>query len=112
MFIQNKFNVFDLEWDPTLTYGDMHKKQEIEYSKYNFEYADIAMHQENFSFFEKEAKALLQKNLVYPAYNFVLKASHTFNVLDARGAVSQSERPRYIGRIRSLAKKCAELYLK
>ncbi|MBU1147292.1 MAG: glycine--tRNA ligase subunit alpha [Candidatus Omnitrophica bacterium] len=112
MFIQNKFNVFDLEWQPGVKYGDLHKKHEIEYSKYNFDEADIDMHLKGFESFEKEAKRLLEKKLVYPAYSFVLKASHAFNILDARGAVSQSERPRYIGRIRSLAKKCAELYLK
>ncbi len=112
MFIQNKFNVFDLEWQPGIKYGDLHKKHEIEYSKYNFDEADIDMHLKGFESFEKEAKRLLEKKLVYPAYSFVLKASHAFNILDARGAVSQSERPRYIGRIRSLAKKCAELYLK
>ena len=112
MFIQNKFNVFDLEWQPGVKYGDLHKKHEIEYSKYNFDEADIDMHLKGFESFEKEAKRLLEKKLVYPAYSFVLKASHAFNILDARGAVSQSERPRYIGRIRSLAKRCAELYLK
>lgn len=111
MFIQEKFNVFDLEWQGGVKYGDIHRQQEIEYSKYNFDEADIGMHQKMFESFEKEAKALLDKELVYPAYSFVLKASHVFNVLDARSAVSQSERPRYIGRIRSLAKRCAELYL-
>jgi len=111
MFIQNRFNVFDLEWQQGLKYGDLHREQEVEYSRYNFEEADIGMHLKLFDVFEKEAGALLDKQLVYPAYNFVLKASHTFNLLDARGAVSQSERPRYIGRIRSLAKRCAELYL-
>lgn len=112
MFIQNKFNVFELEWQKGVTYGDIHKQHEIEYSKYNFDEADITMHLKMFEFFEKEAIALADKELVYPAYSFVLKASHTFNILDARGAVSQNERPRYIGRIRSLAKRCAELYLK
>lgn len=111
MFIQNRFNVFDLEWQPGLTYGDIHEQHEIEYSKYNFDEANIDMHLKMFEAFEKEAAALLGKGLIYPAYSFVLKASHTFNLLDARGAVSQSERPRYIGRIRSLAKRCAELYL-
>ena len=111
MFIQDRFNVFDLEWQKGLTYGDIHKRHEIEYSKYNFDEADINMHLKMFESFEKEAKTLLDKKLVYPAYSFVLKASHAFNLLDARGAVSQSERPRYIGRIRSLAKRCAELYL-
>ena len=112
MFIQNKTNVFDLEWQNGVTYGDIHKQHEIEYSKYNFDEANIDMYLKMFESFEKEAKLLLEKKLVYPAYSFVLKASHAFNVLDARGAISQSERPRYIGRIRSLAKGCAELYLK
>lgn len=111
MFIQDRSNVFDLEWQKGLTYGDIHKRHEIEYSKYNFDEADIDMHLKMFESFEKEAKTLLDKKLVYPAYSFVLRASHAFNILDARGAVSQSERPRYIGRIRSLAKRCAELYL-
>jgi len=112
MFIQNRFNVFDLEWQRGLSYGEIHRQQEIEYSKYNFDEADIEMHVKMFDLFEKEAARLLDKGLIYPAYSFVLKASHAFNLLDARGAVSQSERPRYIGRIRSLAKHCAELYLK
>ncbi|MFC1624093.1 glycine--tRNA ligase subunit alpha [Candidatus Omnitrophota bacterium] len=112
MFIQNKSNVFDLEWQDGLKYGELHKQQEIEYSKYNFDEADIDMHRKNFESFEKEAISLLDKELVYPAYGFVLKASHAFNILDARGAVSQSERPSYIGRIRGLAKRCAERYLK
>ncbi|MBU0758877.1 MAG: glycine--tRNA ligase subunit alpha [Candidatus Omnitrophica bacterium] len=111
MFIQNKFNVFELEWQGGVTYGELHTKHEIEYSKYNFDEADIDMHLRLFESFEKEAKALAERGLVYPAYSFVLKASHVFNVLDARGAVSQNERPRYIGRIRALAKLCAELYL-
>jgi len=112
MFIQDRFNVFDLEWQKGLTYGDIHKQHETEYSKYNFDEADIDMHLKMFESFEKEAKTLLDKKLVYPAYSFVLRTSHAFNLLDARGAVSQSERPSYIGRIRTLAKRCAELYLK
>lgn len=111
MFIQKKFNVFELEWQTGLSYGDIHRRHEIEYSRYNFDEADIGMHLRMFESFEKEAGSLLDKKMVYPAYGFVLKASHTFNLLDARGAVSQSERPRYIGRIRSLAKRCAELYI-
>lgn len=111
MFIQKKFNVFELEWQKGLTYGDLHTRHEIEYSKYNFDVANIDMHHKTFEFYEKEANDMLDRGLVYPAYSFVLKASHAFNVLDARGAVSQNERPRYIGKIRNLAKRCAELYL-
>ena len=111
MFIQDRSNVFELEWQNGVKYKDLHKEQEIEYSRYNFDEADIGMYFKLFESFEKEAKTLLDKKLIYPAYSFTLKASHAFNVLDARGAVSQSERPRYIGRIRSLAKRCAELYI-
>jgi len=111
MFVQDKTNVFDIEWQNGLKYGDIHKQQEIEYSKYSFDEADIDLHQKGFDSFEREAKRLLDKKLVYPAYGFVLKASHSFNLLNARGAIAQSERPRYIGRIRSLAKRCAELYI-
>jgi len=111
MFVQGKTNVFDIEWQNGLKYGDIHKQQEIEYSKYSFDEADIDLHQKGFDSFEREAKRLLDKKLVYPAYGFVLKASHSFNLLNARGAIAQSERPRYIGRIRSLAKRCAELYI-
>ena len=110
MFIQEKFNLFDLEWHNGVTYGDIHRQHEIEYSKYNFEEASIGAHLKMFEYFEKEANRLADKNLAYPAYSFVLKASHTFNVLDARGAISQNERPRYIARVRSLAKRCAEIY--
>lgn len=111
MFIQNRFNVFDLEWQDGLKYGDIYRQQEIEYSKYNFDEANIDMYLKMFESFEQEAANLINKGLLYPAYSFVLRASHAFNVLDARGAVSQGERPRYIGRIRSLSKRCAELYL-
>ena len=111
MFIQEKFNLFELEWHNGVTYGDMHRRHEIEYSKYNFEEADIEMYSKMFESFEKEAERLCDKGLVYPAYSFVLKTSHAFNVLDARGAISQNERPRYIARVRSLAKRCADLYL-
>ena len=111
MFIQEKFNLFELEWHNGITNGDMHRQHEIEYSKYNFEEADIEMYSRMFESFEKEANRLCDKGLVYPAYSFVLKTSHAFNVLDARGAISQNERPRYIARVRSLAKRCADLYL-
>jgi len=111
MFIQNIFNVFELEWQNGLTYGDLHKQHEIEYSRYNFDEADIDMHMKMFESFEKEAEMLIDKGLLYPAYSFVLKTSHTFNILDSRGAISQSERQNYIGRVRKLAKACAELYL-
>ncbi len=111
MFLQNKKSMFDIHWGGNETYGDVHLEGEREFSKYNFEEANIDMLLKQFEDYEKEAKRLLEKNLVLPAYDFCLKASHTFNLLDARGAVSVTERPRYIGRVRALAKGCAEGYL-
>ncbi len=111
MFIQERFDLFQLEWQNKISYGELHKEQEIEYSKYNFEVSDILLYKRLFESFEKEAVRLLESGLLYPAYNFVLKTSHAFNMLDARGAVSQSERPTYIARVRMLAKRCAELYI-
>ena len=111
MFLQNKKSMFDIHWGGNETYGDVHLEGEREFSKYNFEEANIEMLLKQFEDYEKEAKRLLEKGLVLPAYDFCLKASHTFNLLDARGAVSVTERPRYIGRVRALAKGCAEGYL-
>ncbi len=112
MFIQKKESVYDLEWSDGLTYGDVHHEDEVEFSAYNFEEADIQMHLKLFDTYEQEAKQLLEKNLVLPAYDYVLKCSHTFNVLDARKAIGVAQRTRYLGRVRSLARRCAEGYLK
>lgn len=112
MFIQKKDNVYDLEWTKGVTYGDIHKQDEIQFSKYNFETADIPMQTQLFDMYEKEAKALLEQGLVKPAYDYILKCSHTFNILDARRAIAVSQRQHYIGRIRNLAKQCASGYLK
>ncbi len=111
MFLQGKNSIFDLQWNESVTYGEVHLEGEKEFSRYNFEEADIEMLLKHFSDFEKEAERLLSKHLILPAYDFCLKASHTFNLLDARGAISVTERPRYIGRVRSLARACAEGYL-
>lgn len=112
MFLQGKASIFDLRWNPQVTYGEVHLEGEKEFSRYNFEAADIDMLLRHFNDFEKEAKNLIDKSLILPAYDFCLKTSHTFNVLDARGAISVTERPRYIARVRSLARGCAEGYLK
>lgn len=112
MLGQKTANLFDIKWNKNLTYGDLHTDREKEGSKYNFEEADTKMHLELFSMFEKEAAWLLEKEILLPAYECVLKMSHTFNLLDARGAVSVVERATFIGRVRSLAKKCAALYIK
>ena len=111
MFLQEKENVFELEWTPDVTYGEIHKRDEYEYSRFSFEDADIELHRKWFREYEEEAEKLLAQNLPIPAYNFVLRLSHIFNILDARRTVSPTERVNYINRIRKLAEKCAEVYL-
>ena len=112
MFLQGKTSVYDIEWNDGVTYGDVHLQSEREFSKYNFEMADVKALLRRFDEFEAEAKKLIEASLILPAYDFCLKTSHTFNLLDARGAISVTERPRYIGRVRALARACAEGYRK
>ncbi|MBI4713435.1 MAG: glycine--tRNA ligase subunit alpha [Planctomycetes bacterium] len=112
MFIQKKDNLFDLEWVKGVTYGNIHKEDEVQFSKYNFEAADTKMQFDLFDMYEKEAKRLLEMDLVLPAYDYVLKCSHTFNLLDARRAIGVSQRQFYIGRVRNIAKQTAIGYLK
>ncbi len=111
MFIQKKDSVFDLEWAPGLAYGDVHMEDERQFSKYNFEVADAAMHFRLFDTYEGEAHRLLDAQLVLPAYDYVLKCSHAFNMLDARAAIGTAERTAYIGRVRRLARRVAEGYI-
>lgn len=112
MFIQNKESVFDIEWVDGITYADVHHQGEVDYSHYNFEYADIDTLMTMFNLCEKEAIRIAEKNLVLPAYDYVLKCSHLFNLLDARGAISVTERMSYILRVRNLARMVAGEYLK
>jgi glycyl-tRNA synthetase alpha chain len=112
MFIQEKESVFDLEWVDGCTYGKVHKLDEVQFSRYNFEVADISMLLEQFDMYEQECKRLLEDGIVIPAYDYVLKCSHTFNMLDARKSIGVAQRTRYIERVRSLAKGCAEGYLR
>jgi len=111
MFIQKKDNVFDIMWNDSLTYGDVRKQEEFEFSTYNFETADIERHVKLFNDYEQEALFCLENNLVLPAYDMVIKCSHAFNILDARGAVSVTERTSYIGRVRNLARAVAEAFV-
>ncbi len=111
MFIQAKESVYDLEWVDGYTYGDIHKQDEVQFSTYNFTVADTAMLFQLFDTFEKECQRLLKENLVLPAYDYVLKCSHAFNLLDARGAIGVTQRTGYIGRVRNLARRCAESYV-
>lgn len=111
MYLQGKNSVYDLEWVNGVTYGEVHHQDEVELSTYNFEIADVALHLELFDKFEAECLRILEKDLVLPAYDYTLKCSHVFNVLDARGAISVTERQKYIGRVRGLARRCAEGYV-
>ncbi len=112
MYLQNVNSIFDIHWNDELTYGDVFLQGEIENSTYNFEASDPELLFTLFGLFEKEVERLIEKSLVLPAYDNVLKCSHTFNLLDARGAISVTERTRYILRIRNLARQIAQLYLK
>jgi len=111
MYLQGIDNVYDLQWNNNITYGDVYHQQEIEQSIYNFELADVDMLLDLFNKYEAEAKRIIKEKLVIPAYEYCLKCSHTFNILDARGAISVTERTGYIARIRNLARACAEQYL-
>jgi tetrameric-type glycyl-tRNA synthetase alpha subunit len=111
MYVQKKNNVYELQWNDTLTYGDVHLEDEKEWSAYNFEKANIDMLKRHFNDWENEAKNLIDNNLPLPAYDAVMKCSHLFNLLDARSAISVSERVGYILRVRTMAKSVAEKYL-
>lgn len=112
MYIQEKDNVFDIEWVDGITYGDFFKMAEVEHSKYSFELADTKLLFGFFDSYEAEAKRIIEAGLILPAYDYVLKCSHTFNVLDARGAISVTERTGFISRVRNLARMVAQAYLK
>ncbi len=112
MYLQEKESVYDLAWNNEVTYGAVHHMDEVEFSRYNFEEADIDGLKLLFHKFEEEGHRLLEKGLVRPAYDQCLKCSHAFNLLDARGAISVSERTAYIGRVRKLARGVANLYVK
>ena len=112
MMLQGKKRVQDLEWARGITWGELWLENEKEYSRYNFEEADVPGHFEMFKLWEREGARLLGLGLVNPGYDAVIKCSHLFNVLDARGAISVSERVGYIARVRRLARQAALAYLK
>ena len=112
MYIQEKENVYDIDWNGTYIYGDVFHQNEFEQSTYNFELADTALLFDLFDKYEKEAVRVIELGYVHPAYDYVLKCSHTFNLLDSRGAISVSERTAFISRVRNLARLCAQCYLK
>ena len=111
MFVQNVNSIFEVKWNDNLTWGDVYRQNEEEFSKFNFEEADVALYREMFDRFESEAQRLLKLGLVYPGYDHVIKCSHFFNLLEARGAISVSERQNYIARVRRLARLTATTYL-
>jgi glycyl-tRNA synthetase alpha chain len=112
MYLQNVNAFTEIQWNDAVTYGDIHLQGEIEHSTYNFEASNAEMLFALFGLYEQEAGQLIEKELVLPGLDYVLKCSHTFNLLDARGVISVTERARYIGRIRNLARQVAQLYLK
>jgi glycyl-tRNA synthetase alpha chain len=111
MFLQGKKSAFDLDWAPGVKWGDVYRENEREWSIYNFEVAPVDILTRRFEEHETECRELLARELPLPAYDQVLKCSHTFNLLDARGAISVTERAAYIGRVRNLARKVAEQYV-
>ncbi|MBF0254122.1 MAG: glycine--tRNA ligase subunit alpha [Candidatus Omnitrophica bacterium] len=111
MFLQNEYDLYRLRWAPGVLYGDLHLAKEKEYCRYNFEQSDIAHLHKVYELYESEALRSIEAGLLMPAYENMLKTSHTFNMLDARSAVSVTERPTYIARVRKLARRCAESYM-
>ncbi len=111
MYLQGKNNVFDIQFNDTVTYGEVFHENEVEQSKYSFQASDQAMLFDLFGKYESECKRLLELKLPIPAYDYCLKCSHSFNLLDARGAISVTERAGYIKRVRDLARGCAEGWL-
>jgi glycyl-tRNA synthetase alpha chain len=112
MYLQRKDNVFELKWNDFITYGDVHHKGEVEWSYYNFEEANVEMLFKLFDMYEAESLRMNEKSLVLPTYDYCLKCSHVFNLLDARGAISVAERTQYIARVRHLARLVAQAYVK
>ena len=110
MYLQGKDSIFDLVWTDGVTYRDVYHQNEVEQSRYNFELSNVELLFDLFNKFEQEAKRLIDAQCVLPAYEMVLKSSHTFNLLDARGAISVTERAAYIGRVRALARAVAQAY--
>lgn len=111
MFIQNVNNVYEIKYNDSIKYGEIYLRQEQEHSKYNFEKANIEALELMFGLYEKESQEMIKQGLPLPAYDYVLKCSHTFNILDARGAISVTERMAYILKIRKLARACAKLFV-
>ncbi|MBE0428328.1 MAG: glycine--tRNA ligase subunit alpha [Thermoleophilia bacterium] len=111
MYLQKKNSVYDLVWSDGVTYGDVYRQSEAQFSKYNFETADTGLLFSHFADFEQECESCLANDLPLPAYDYVLKCSHAFNLLDSRGVISVTDRTGYIARVRNLARRCAEMHM-
>jgi len=111
MYLQDVNSVYDIKWNDDVTYGEIFHQAEVEFSAFNFEEANVEKMIDFFDTYESEALKLVEKALILPAYDYCLKCSHTFNLLDARKAISVAERTRYIARIRNIARKVAERYV-
>ncbi len=111
MFLQGVDSAFDLVWVPGVTYGDVHRANEAQWSAYHFDVSEVAVLQRHFADYEQECESCLAHGLPLPAYDFVLKCSHAFNIMDARGALSVTERTGYIARVRNIARRVAEAYM-
>ena len=111
MYLQSVESVYDIAWNDEISYGEIFHQAEVEFSTFNFEEANVEKLLMFFDTYEQEALKLIEKKLILPAYDYCLKCSHTFNLLDARKAISVNERTRYIGRIRNIARKVAEAYV-
>jgi glycyl-tRNA synthetase alpha chain len=111
MFIQDVDSVYDINWVGDISYGDVYHQNEVDYSTYNFKVSNADMLFQLFDMYEQETHKVIEAGLVQPAYDYALKCSHTFNLLDARGAISVTERQSFIGRVRALARMCAEAYV-
>ena len=112
MFLQGVSRVWDIDWDGLHTYGDIYFDQEVDYCRYNFDYADIDHLREMYRIFEEEARLVIERGLPVPAHDYILRCSHTFNILDTRGAIGVTERATFFRRMRSLARQVADLYVK
>jgi len=112
MYLQEIDNVFEIEWRRGIKYGEIHRQGEVEFSRFNFDYANTELLIKQFEEYEMESKRMNELELVLPSYEYCLKCSHTFNLLDARGVLSVTERTGYIARVRALAKLCAEAFFK
>jgi len=110
-FLDKESNIFNLNWNGNITYGELRKEEEVQFSKYNFEKADIKLLRQLYSLYSTEAEKMIEEELYLPAFDYVLKCSHAFNILDARKAVSVAERTAFLASMRNLSSRIAKMYI-